>query len=75
MNSNVQKFNGILTWLVRDQSPEKLFGLFTGFDHMTNQVHIPVKFLTCCLFLKNHMTGQEIICINQQWFLFCLFIH
>lgn len=24
----------------------------TGFDCVTNQVHVPVKFLTCGLFLK-----------------------
>lgn len=44
---NVKKFAWIWIWWVRDQEP---LG-FTGFDNVTSQVHIPVKFLNC-LFLK-----------------------
>lgn len=45
---------GIWTWLIVITWSNVLRSLlgFTGFDHLTDQVHIPVNFRTCCLFLK-----------------------
>lgn len=44
-----------------------------GFDHMINQVHIPVKHLTCCLFLlKTHFKRDALwrfyICQSHVWY-------
>lgn len=45
---------GIWTWLIVITWSNVLRSPlgFTGFDHLTDQVHIPVNFRTCCLFLK-----------------------